>query len=85
MTMKVSIITLAAFFALSSPFAMAQAADNSSGVTANAKVRSSMNSIPAKQSQHRVLTTNWSASRFNGHGMNALGVTTNQGRKYNGG
>jgi hypothetical protein len=27
----------------------------------------------------------WSASRYNGHGINSLGVTTNQGRKYNGG
>jgi hypothetical protein len=44
-----------------------------------------MNSIPAKQSQHRALNNNWSASRENGHGINALGVTTNQGRKYNGG
>jgi len=83
--MKVSILTLATVFALSSTFAMAQSGNNSAGVTPNAKVRSSMNSIPAKQSQHRASNGKWSASRENGHGINALGVTTNQGRKYNGG
>jgi hypothetical protein len=83
--MRVSIITLATVFALSSTFAMAQSGNSSSGVAANAKIRSSMNSIPAKQSQHRASNNNWSASRENGHGINALGVTTNQGRKYNGG
>jgi hypothetical protein len=28
---------------------------------------------------------NWSSDRYNGHGINDLGVTTNQGRKNNGG
>jgi hypothetical protein len=28
---------------------------------------------------------NWSSDRLNGHGINDLGVTTNQGRKNNGG
>ena len=28
---------------------------------------------------------NWSSDRLNGHGINGLGVTTNSGRKYNGG
>ena len=28
---------------------------------------------------------NWSSDRLNGHGINGLGTTTNQGRKYNGG
>jgi hypothetical protein len=27
----------------------------------------------------------WSSDRLNGHGINDLGVTTNSGRKYNGG
>jgi hypothetical protein len=28
---------------------------------------------------------NWSSDRYNGHGINGLGVTTNQGRNNNGG
>jgi hypothetical protein len=27
----------------------------------------------------------WSSDRYNGYGINSLGVTTNQGRMYNGG
>ena len=75
--MKVSIITLATVFVLSGTVAMAQ-----SGGAANAKFRSSMNSMHTTQ-QHRA--DEWSSSRYNGHGLNPLGVTTNQGRRSNGG
>jgi hypothetical protein len=78
MTMKVSIITLATVFVLSSPFAMAQ----SSGSSMSPAVRSSMNSIPA--SHHRYLARDTETNRLNGHGISPLGVTTNSGRLYNG-
>ena len=71
MKMKVSMITLATVFALSSPFAMAQSGGHSSRAAASTAFRSSMNRIPASQSQHRY----WNRS---------LGVTTNSGRMYNG-
>jgi len=74
--MKISMITLATVFALSSTFAMAQSG------AASPATRSSMDSMHATKSQHRVLAH--SASRLNGHGINRLGVTTNSGRKYNG-
>jgi hypothetical protein len=77
--MKVSTITLAAVLALSSAGAMAQSGGNSSaGMVASPATRLAMNSMQRKRH-------GWSASRYNGHGLNSLGVTTNQGRKYNGG
>jgi hypothetical protein len=75
--MKVSMIALATALALSSTYAMAQ------NGPASPATRSAMNSIHATyrvSAHHR----GWSASRYNGHGINNLGVTTNQGRKYNG-
>ncbi len=78
--MKVSIITLATVLVLSSPFAMAQSSSNSYMSPA---FRSSMNSIPA--THHRTSARNTETNRFNGHGISRLGVTTNQGRLYNGG
>jgi hypothetical protein len=78
MTMKVSIITLATVFVLSSPFAMAQSSGYSSGVST--ATRSAMNSMPARHSQDR-----GQRAASNGHGISRLGVTTNSGRLYNGG
>ncbi len=80
--MKVSIITMATVLVLSSPFAMAQSSNHSSTGRA---VHSSMNSIPANQSQHRYAAGNTTTNRLNGHGISRLGVTTNSGRLYNGG
>jgi hypothetical protein len=80
MIMKVSIITLATVLVLSSPFAMAQSSSNSYMSPA---FRSSMNSIPA--THHRTSARNTETKRFNGYGISRLGVTTNQGRLYNGG
>jgi hypothetical protein len=88
--MKVSMIALAAALALSSTGAMAQGQDNSQKdnsqkgnsldqMAASSSARSAMNSM------HRRHHHRWSASRYNGHGINRLGVTTNSGRKYNGG
>jgi hypothetical protein len=79
--MKVSIITLATVLVLSSTGVMAQSGGNSlDQIAASSAARSAMNSM------HRVrYHRGWSASRYNGHGINSLGVTTNQGRKYNGG
>ena len=80
--MKVSTITLATVFALSSTYAMAQSGDSSAdGMAVSPATRSAMNSMHRKHHHH----LGWSASRYNGHGINSLGVTTNQGRKYNGG
>ena len=80
--MRVSTITLATVLALSSAGAMAQSGGNSlDGMAANSATRSAMNSMHSKHHHHH----GWSASRYNGHGINTLGVTTNQGRKYNGG
>jgi hypothetical protein len=80
--MKVSTITLATLLALSSAGAMAQSGGNSlDEMAASSATRSAMNSMYRKHHHHR----GWSTSRYNGHGINSLGVTTNQGRKYNGG
>jgi hypothetical protein len=81
LTMKVSTIALATVLVLSSGSAMAQSANNSfDEIAASPALRSAMNSM------HRVrYNRGWSSSRYNGHGINSLGVTTNQGRKYNGG
>jgi hypothetical protein len=77
--MKVSTISLATVLALSSAGAMAQSGGNFlDGMAASSATSSAMNSM---HRHHR----GWSASRYNGHGINSLGVTTNQGRKYNGG
>ena len=77
--MKVSTITLAMAFALSSSsFALAQSNDASN----KNMTRSSTNLIPARHSQHRVHHA--TAYNPNGRGINHLGVTTNPGRKYNG-
>ena len=77
--MKVSIITLVTLLALSSTGAMAQSAGNAlDEIAASSAARSAMNSVHRRHH-------GWSASRYNGHGINDLGVTTNQGRKYNGG
>jgi hypothetical protein len=76
--MKVSTITLAAALALSSTYAMAQSGSSSADrMAVSPATRSAMNSM------HRHHHRGWSASRYNGHGINSLGVTTNQGRKYN--
>jgi hypothetical protein len=80
--MKVSTITLATALALLSTFAMAQSGGNSpDGIAVSPATRSAMNSMHRKHHHH----DRWSASRYNGHGINSLGVTTNQGRMYNGG
>jgi hypothetical protein len=86
MTIKFSMITLATVLALSSPFAMAQSDGYSHHGAASPAFRSAMNSMPVSSSQHRYSTSDtWSANRFNGHGIDHLGVTTNSGRLYNGG
>jgi hypothetical protein len=80
--MKVSIITLAVVLALSSTMAMAQSGGNSlDKIAASSATRSAMNSMHRRHHHHH----GWSASRYNGRGINSLGVTTNQGRKNNGG
>jgi hypothetical protein len=80
--MKISMITLATALALSSTYAMAQSGRNSlDEMAANSATRSAMNSMHHRHHHHH----RWSASRYNGHGINSLGVTTNQGRKNNGG
>ena len=77
--MKASTITLATALALSSAGVMAQSGGNYlDDMAASSAIRSAMNSMHRKHH-------GWSASRYNGHGINSLGVTTNQGRKYNGG
>jgi hypothetical protein len=80
--MKVSTITLAMAFALSSSgFALAQS-NGSSGFSYQNMTRRFKNDIPASHSQYRVHhATTYSP---NGHGINHLGVTTNPGRMYNG-
>jgi hypothetical protein len=82
--MKVSAITLATALALSSAGAMAQSGGNSYHRAGSPAFRSAMNSIHATyrvSARHR----GWSSDRYNGYGINSLGVTTNQGRMYNGG
>jgi hypothetical protein len=77
--MKVSTIALATVLALSSAGAMAQSGRNFlNEMAASSATRSAMNSMSRTQQ-------GWSASRYNGDGINDLGVTTNQGRVYNGG
>jgi hypothetical protein len=88
--MKVSTITVATALALLSTFAMAQSGSNSSdGIAISPATRSAMNSMHRKHHQHHGWSASryngWSASRYNGQGIDSLGVTTNQGRKYNGG
>jgi hypothetical protein len=81
MTMKVSTITLATALALSSAGAMAQSSRNSlDEMAASYATRSAMNSM-----QRSYYHQGWSSDRYNGDGINSLGVTTNQGRMYNGG
>ena len=85
MITKVSIVTLATVLTLSSPFAVAQSGSYSHHRAASPAFRSAMNSMPVSQSQHRYWASDtWSANRFNGHGIDRLGVTTNTGRMYNG-
>jgi hypothetical protein len=80
--MKVSTITLATALALLSTFAMAQSGSNSSdGIAISPATRSAINGMHRKHHHHN----GSSASRYNGQGVDSLGVTTNQGRKYNGG
>jgi hypothetical protein len=79
--MKVSMLTLAVALALSSAGAMAQSGGNSlDQMAVSSSTRSAMNSMHRRH-HHR----GWSASRYNGHGISSLGVTTNQGRQNNGG
>jgi len=73
--MKVSTIALATVLALSSAGAMAQRSRNSLDEMA---ASSAMNSLTRTHQE-------WNASRYNGDGLNDLGVTTNQGQEYNGG
>jgi hypothetical protein len=80
--MRVCTITLATALALSSAGAMAQSGgDSSAGMVASPATRLAMNSMHRRHYHHQ----GWSSDRYNGHGINSLGVTTNQGRKYNGG
>ncbi|MDR3486415.1 MAG: hypothetical protein P4M05_16090 [Bradyrhizobium sp.] len=79
--MKVSMIALAIALALSSTYAKAQGGNSLDEMAASSATRSAMNSMHSKHHHHH----RWSASRYNGHGINSLGTTTNQGRKYNGG
>jgi hypothetical protein len=80
--MKVSTIILTTALALSSASAMAQSGGNFlDQMAGSSTIRSAMDSMHRRQYQHH----GWSSDRYNGHGINSLGVTTNQGRKYNGG
>jgi hypothetical protein len=80
--MKVSTITLAMVFTLSSSgFALARG-DGSSSFSHQNMTRAFTNDIPASHSQHRVHHA--TAYSPNGHGISHLGVTTNPGRMYNG-
>jgi hypothetical protein len=79
--MKVSTITLATVLALSSAGAMAQNSRNSlDEMAASSAILSARNSM-----QRSYDPQGWSSDRYNGYGINSLGVTTNQGRMYNGG
>jgi hypothetical protein len=81
--MKFSMITLAAALALSTTMAMAQSGGNSlDEMAASSATRSVMNSMHHHHHYHH---RGWSSDRYNGNGINSLGTTTNQGRKYNGG
>jgi hypothetical protein len=82
--MKVSIITLATVFALSSTYAMAQSGGNSlDEMAASSATRSAMNSMHRKHHDYHVQGVQ--PAEPNCLGLNSLGVTTNPGRKYNGG
>jgi len=93
--MKVSTITLATALALSSAGAMAQSGGNSlDEMAASSAPRSAMNSLHRKHHHYHVQGAQPAAyyhvqgvqpAASNGHGINSLGVTTNSGRKYNGG
>jgi hypothetical protein len=79
--MKASTITLATVLALSSAGAIAQSSRNSlDEMAASSATRSAINSM-----QRSYYHQGWSSDRYNGYGINSLGVTTNQGRMYNGG
>jgi hypothetical protein len=78
--MKVSIIALATVLVLSNTAAMAQSRGNGFD-----QIATSPTALSAMNSVQRHRHHGWSSSRYNGHGINDLGVTTNQGRKYNGG
>jgi hypothetical protein len=88
-----TILTLATALALSSTYAMAQSGGNSLGqMAASSATRSAMNSMHHHHhhhhhyhSHHHYHHHGWSSDRYNGNGINDLGVTTNQGRKNNGG
>jgi hypothetical protein len=84
-----TILTLAATVALSSTYAMAQSGGNSlDQLAASSATRSAMNSTHHHHhyhSHHHYHDHGWSSDRYNGNGINDLGVTTNQGRKNNGG
>ena len=79
--MKVSTIILTTVLVLSSASAMAQSGGNFlDQMAGSSTIRSAMDSMHRRH-HHQ----GWSSDRYNGHGINSLGVTTNQGRKYNGG
>jgi hypothetical protein len=86
--MKFSMITLVTALALSSStYAIAQSGgDSLDQMAASSAARSAMNGMHhhhhhQQYHHHR----GWSSDRYNGNGINSLGTTTNQGRKYNGG
>jgi hypothetical protein len=82
--MKVSIITLASVVALSSTYAIAQGGGNSlDEMAASSATRSAMNSMHRKHHDYHVQDVQ--PAETNCLGLNSLGVTTNSGRKYNGG
>jgi hypothetical protein len=84
--MKVSTITLAVALALSSTYAMAQSSGSSTDrMAVSPATRSAMNSMHHHYYHHHYHHHGWSSDRYNGNGINDLGVTTNQGRKNNGG
>jgi hypothetical protein len=82
--MKVSVITLATVFALSSTYAVAQSGGNSLDETAaSSATRSAMNSMHRKHHDYRAQDVQ--PAETNCLGLNSLGVTTNSGRRYKGG
>ena len=90
--MKFSTMTLAVALALSSTYAMAQSGGNSPDrMAVSSATRSAMNSMHHHHHHHHhhyhhhYHHQGWSSDRYNGNGINDLGVTTNQGRKNNGG
>jgi hypothetical protein len=88
--MKFSTIILTVALALSSTYAMAQSGGNSlDRMAASSATRSAMNSMHHHHHHHHYHHhyhhQGRSSDRYNGNGINDLGVTTNQGRKNNGG